>query len=180
MRQFHVRKFGESSRTFFFRNKMRLIVLIGLIFLQKSVYVRLRFFGYVLSERTGLPEGNDLTVQNHDMKSELVDKASTVIKDPQLLINIVSRRVAQLTDPKSAFRSPLVPTMPHTQAADIALMEIIEGKLSWRFEEPEISAEEDQKAKDAIQFGDGMPDDTAGIDFVDLSLDDLTAALDEE
>lgn len=114
------------------------------------------------------------------MKSELVDKASAIIKDPQLLINIVSRRVAQLTDPKSAFRSPLVPTMPHTPAADIALMEIVEGKLAWRFEEPEISAEEDQKVKDVIQFGDALLDDTAGVDFVDLSLDDLNTALDEE
>ena len=114
------------------------------------------------------------------MKSELVEKASAVIRDPQLLINIVSRRVAQLTDPKSAFRTPLVPTMPHTPAADIALTEIIEGKLSWRFEEPIISAEEDQMAKDVIQFGDSMTDETDGVDFVDLSLDDLNAALDEE
>lgn len=110
------------------------------------------------------------------MKSELVEKASAIILDPQLLINIVSRRVEQLTDPKSAFRSPLVPTMPHTSAADIALMEIIEGKLSYRFEEPVQSQEDIQFAKDAITFGDGFVSDKDSLDGADWSLDDLDEA----
>lgn len=59
------------------------------------------------------------------MKSELVEKASEVIPDPQILINMVSRRVKQLTDG----RAPLIETVPSMGAADIALTEIIEGKI---------------------------------------------------
>jgi DNA-directed RNA polymerase subunit omega len=59
------------------------------------------------------------------MKSELVEKASLVIIDPQVLVNIVSKRVRQL----NSGRSPLIPTLPSMGAADIALTEIIEGKI---------------------------------------------------
>ena len=59
------------------------------------------------------------------MKSELVEKASEVILDPQVLINMVSRRVKQLSDG----RSPLIETVPSMGSADIALIEIIEGKI---------------------------------------------------
>lgn len=59
------------------------------------------------------------------MKAELVEKASKIISEPQMLINVVSRRVAQLNNG----RAPLVPTTPHMGNANIALMEIIEGKL---------------------------------------------------
>lgn len=59
------------------------------------------------------------------MKAELVEKASKIISEPQLLVNVVSRRVAQLNNG----RAPLIPTTPHMGNANIALMEIIEGKL---------------------------------------------------
>ena len=59
------------------------------------------------------------------MKSELVEKASEVMPDPQVLINMVSRRVKQLNDG----RAPLIETVPSMGAADIALVEIIEGKI---------------------------------------------------
>ncbi len=59
------------------------------------------------------------------MKVELVEKAAKIIKEPQILINVVSKRVDQL----NKGRAPLIPTTPHMGAADIALMEIIEGKL---------------------------------------------------
>jgi DNA-directed RNA polymerase subunit omega len=59
------------------------------------------------------------------MKRELVEKASSVMPDPQILINMVSRRVKQLNDG----RSPLIETVPTMGAADIALTEIIEGKI---------------------------------------------------
>lgn len=101
------------------------------------------------------------------MKSELVEKASTIITDPQVLINVVSRRVAQLTDPKSAFRSPLVPTMPHTPAADIALMEIIEGKVNYWVEEPDLSEYDAQLEKDTLTFADGFSSDKDAVDAAD-------------
>lgn len=62
------------------------------------------------------------------MKSELVYKAAMVIDDPQKLINLVSKRVRQL----NSGRSPLIPTVPSMGAADIALTEIIEGKIRLR------------------------------------------------
>ena len=59
------------------------------------------------------------------MKSNLVVKASEIIEDPQILVNVVSKRVAQLNQG----RSPLIDTVPSMGAADIALTEIIEGKV---------------------------------------------------
>lgn len=59
------------------------------------------------------------------MKSELVEQAAEIIKDPQVLINIVSQRVRQL----NTGRSPLVSVLPSMGAADVALQEIIEGKI---------------------------------------------------
>lgn len=59
------------------------------------------------------------------MKADLVDQAAEIVTDPQVLINIVSQRVRQL----NTGRAPLVDTLPSMGAADIALTEIIEGKL---------------------------------------------------
>ena len=65
------------------------------------------------------------------MKSDLVEQAADLIPDPQILINMVSKRVQQL----NAGRAPLIDTVPSMGAADIALTEIIEGKIK-RAEEP--------------------------------------------
>jgi DNA-directed RNA polymerase subunit omega len=59
------------------------------------------------------------------MKSHLLDKASEIVTDPLVLINLVSQRVRQL----NSGRSPLIPTRPSMGVADIALTEIIEGKI---------------------------------------------------
>lgn len=59
------------------------------------------------------------------MKSDLLDKASEIVTDPLVLINLVSQRVRQL----NSGRSPLIPTRPSMGVADIALQEIIEGKI---------------------------------------------------
>ena len=62
------------------------------------------------------------------MKTELIEKASRIVGDNQLLINIVSKRVQQLTHGAD----PFVPTVPEMGLGDIALTEIVEGKLVWR------------------------------------------------
>ncbi len=59
------------------------------------------------------------------MKSDLVEKASEIVPDPLVLVNLVSKRVRQL----NSGRSPLIPVRPSMGAADIALTEIIEGKI---------------------------------------------------
>jgi DNA-directed RNA polymerase subunit omega len=59
------------------------------------------------------------------MKSDLVEKASEIVPDPLVLINMVSKRVRQL----NSGRSPLIQARPGMGAADISLTEIIEGKI---------------------------------------------------
>jgi len=61
------------------------------------------------------------------MKADLIKAASAVIPNQQILVNMVSRRVRQLT----FGHRPLVQVPPGTRAADIALTEIIEEKLAF-------------------------------------------------
>lgn len=59
------------------------------------------------------------------MKAELVDQALAVVKETPILINMVSKRVKQLT----SGRAPLVDRRPGMREADVALLEIIQGKI---------------------------------------------------
>lgn len=59
------------------------------------------------------------------MKAELVEQAAQVITDPPILINLVSKRVRQL----NAGRPALVDRRPGYREADLALLEIIQGKI---------------------------------------------------
>ncbi len=59
------------------------------------------------------------------MKAELVEQAAQIVKDPPILINMVSKRVKQL----NSGRSPLVERRPGLRDADLALLEIIQGKI---------------------------------------------------
>ncbi len=59
------------------------------------------------------------------MKPELVEQASTIIPEIPILLNMVSRRVRQLNQG----RAPLVEVRPKMGLADVALKEIIEGKI---------------------------------------------------
>ena len=61
------------------------------------------------------------------MKAELVEAASKVISSPQILVNMVSRRVRQL----SLGHRPLVEYAPGLREADIALTEIANRKLTF-------------------------------------------------
>jgi DNA-directed RNA polymerase subunit omega len=67
------------------------------------------------------------------MTSQLLEEAFKVIPSQQVLVNVVSKRVRQLT----AGHRPMVETGPRMGFSDIALTEIIEGKLKWE----EASAE---------------------------------------
>lgn len=62
------------------------------------------------------------------MKTELIEKAAQIVGDNQLLVNIVSKRVQQLNHGSD----PYIPTDPEMGCGDIALTEIIEGKITWR------------------------------------------------
>lgn len=71
-----------------------------------------------------------------DMRSDLVEQASKVIPDIPILINLVSKRVRQL----NTGRAPLVRAGHRAGVADIALLEIIEGKISVEMIEPATDA----------------------------------------
>ncbi len=67
------------------------------------------------------------------MNSKLLVAASKVIPLNELLVNVVSRRVRQLNQG----HRPLVATPPGMGIADVALTEIIEGKLTSQPDESE-------------------------------------------
>jgi DNA-directed RNA polymerase subunit omega len=72
------------------------------------------------------------------MNADLVKKALEVVLNPNVLVNLVSRRVRQLTSGGGRASRPLVADVANLGAADIALREIVEGKMG--FEMPEIIA----------------------------------------
>lgn len=61
------------------------------------------------------------------MSSTLLEEAFKVIPSQQVLVNVVSKRVRQLT----AGHRPMVETGPRMGFSDIALTEIIQGKLTY-------------------------------------------------
>ena len=65
------------------------------------------------------------------MMSHLVDEAAKKIPNVPLLVNVVSKRVRQL----SAGHRPLIDVGPRMGWADIALKEIIDGKLGYEMKD---------------------------------------------
>ena len=61
------------------------------------------------------------------MTTQLLQEAAQVIPNHQLLINVVSKRVRQL----GLGHRPMVETTPRMSLTDIALKEIIAGKLAF-------------------------------------------------
>ena len=79
------------------------------------------------------------------MNAELAKKALEKVGNPNVLVNLVSRRVRQLNSGSGGISRPLVDAPASMGVADIALREIIEEKIGW--EMPEITALERPKAK---------------------------------
>jgi DNA-directed RNA polymerase subunit omega len=73
------------------------------------------------------------------LNSELCKKALERVGNPNVMVNIISRRVRQLTGGGNSGR-PLVTDTAGLGAADVAMIEIIEGKLDWELLEPEAIA----------------------------------------
>lgn len=61
------------------------------------------------------------------MRDDYIKEALRTVPDPNILINVVSRRVKQL---KRGSR-PLVESLEKLSPEDVALREIIEGKISF-------------------------------------------------
>ena len=68
------------------------------------------------------------------MTSLLLEEAAKIITCPQVLINVVSKRVRQL----SQGHRPLIEVGPRMGLSDIAFTEIIQGKLTWEEAKEEI------------------------------------------
>jgi DNA-directed RNA polymerase subunit omega len=67
------------------------------------------------------------------MREEYLKNAQKIITDPNILVNVVSRRVKQLR----RGNRPLVVSLEKLSDEDIALREIAEGKISYQLGEPE-------------------------------------------
>jgi DNA-directed RNA polymerase subunit omega len=64
------------------------------------------------------------------MNSELTKKALEIVGNPNVLVNMLSRRVRQLNS-GGFYSRPLVADTGVFGPADIALLEITEGKMGW-------------------------------------------------
>jgi DNA-directed RNA polymerase subunit omega len=64
------------------------------------------------------------------VNSEYVKQALAKVGNPNVLVNLISRRVRQLTSGGGGCR-PLIDQTANLGAADIALIELIEGKMDY-------------------------------------------------
>ena len=67
------------------------------------------------------------------LRDDYLQAAQLVITDPMILINVVSRRAKQL---KSGYK-PLIESLERLSAEDLALREIMEGKITYQLDEEE-------------------------------------------
>jgi len=72
------------------------------------------------------------------MNAELCKLVAEKVGNPNVLVNLISRRVRQLNAGGGGLSRPLVNVPAGMGLADIALTEILEGKMGW--EEPEETA----------------------------------------
>ena len=72
------------------------------------------------------------------MNAELCKKALEKVGNPNVLVNLVSRRVRQLSGGGGGLGRPLVNVPASMGLADIALTEIVEDKMGWDL--PEATA----------------------------------------
>ena len=73
---------------------------------------------------------------NQPMNAELVNQALLKVPNPDVLVNLISQRIRQLTAVGGAASRALVRDVGNLGPADIALREIIEDKMN--FEMPKI------------------------------------------
>lgn len=81
------------------------------------------------------------------MNTELLRKAADKVGNPNILVNLVSRRVRQLNAGSGGLGRPLVSDTVGLGVADIALVEIIEDKITWEPALDEIEAETTRKRR---------------------------------
>ncbi|HTQ49415.1 MAG TPA: DNA-directed RNA polymerase subunit omega [Candidatus Acidoferrales bacterium] len=70
------------------------------------------------------------------MNAELCKKAAEKVGNPNVLVNLISRRVRQLNSGGGGLSRPLVANVANLSVGDIALREILEEKIGWELPEP--------------------------------------------
>jgi len=65
------------------------------------------------------------------LRDDYLQAAQLVITDPIILINVVSRRAKQL---KNGYK-PLIESLERLSAEDLALREVMEGKITYQLDE---------------------------------------------
>ena len=81
-----------------------------------------------------------VNLRKRSLNSELCRKALEKIGNPNILVNLVSRRVRQLNSSGGTGSRPLVSNAETLGAADLALTELVEDKLGWEVvPEPEVT-----------------------------------------
>ena len=65
------------------------------------------------------------------LRDDYLAEAQKVITDPMILVNVVSRRAKQL---KNGYK-PLIESLERLSAEDMALREIMEGKINYQLDE---------------------------------------------
>lgn len=71
--------------------------------------------------------------RNITLRDDYLKEAQKKITDPMILINVVSRRAKQL---KSGYK-PLIESLERLSAEDMALREVMEGKITYQLAEVE-------------------------------------------
>ena len=94
---------------------------------------RIRFF-LLLPQRQPLPWRALFRLETI-VNAELCRKALEKVGNPNVLVNLVSRRLRQLNSGGGGLSRPLLVDVGNLGAADVALREIIEEKIGWEMPE---------------------------------------------
>ena len=81
------------------------------------------------------------------MNSEYCRQALVKVGNPNVLVNLISRRVRQLNSGGGASSRPLIDNTAGLGAADIALLELIEEKMAFDLPEEVSVVDEPVKKK---------------------------------
>src|SRR5216117_517267 len=74
------------------------------------------------------------------MNSVLVQKALAIVVNPHVLVNMISQRVRQLNSGGGGKCRPMLADVGNLSATDVALTEIIEGKMSFELDDlPQVT-----------------------------------------
>jgi DNA-directed RNA polymerase subunit omega len=75
------------------------------------------------------------------LNSDICKKALEKVGNPNILVNLISRRVRQLTGAGGSGGRPLIAETAGLGYGDIALLEIVEGKMDYEIVEEKANGE---------------------------------------